>query len=171
MSNTKPISDADVRAAYDAVRDELVGALNDGGFVAEWIEKNGAVYAYIDAPNDLGRVMVYLPSLVFGGLMSDRQRADAEAFAEGLADRIRLRITREEARDLAVRFMRSAPTHREQIARELGVAHGLDEIDPAQRGVEILRRIRAANKIDALREQLRAESGDSDLSQNSDKET
>lgn len=80
-------TDREVAAAYRTIRNEIVGALTQRGFEAEWIEDKGAIYSYIET--DLGRVVVYFPSISFGGLMSDRQRANAEAHAEVLAEQIR----------------------------------------------------------------------------------
>lgn len=56
-------------------------------------------------------------------------------------------------RRLAVAFMSHAPTRRLQIAEHLGVAGGLAELDltSSEEGREILRRIRAADKINDLR--------------------
>lgn len=60
---------------------------------------------------------------------------------------------RSELRALAVAFMRLTPTRRSHIAEELGVQEGLAELElstPAE-AREILRRIRAANRINELR--------------------
>jgi hypothetical protein len=59
-------------------------------------------------------------------------------------------------RDLAVSFMRQTPTRRLHIAEQLGVADGLAELNLSSSDVgrEILLRIRTANKINELREQL-----------------
>jgi predicted MPP superfamily phosphohydrolase len=60
---------------------------------------------------------------------------------------------RSELRALAVAFMRLTPTRRAHIAEQLGVHEGLAELElstPAE-GREILRRVRAANKIDELK--------------------
>jgi hypothetical protein len=60
---------------------------------------------------------------------------------------------RSELRALAVAFMRLTPTRRVHIAEQLGVHEGLAELElsTSAEGREILRRIRAANKIDELR--------------------
>jgi hypothetical protein len=60
---------------------------------------------------------------------------------------------RSELRALAVAFMRLTPTRRAHIGEELGVQEGLAELElsTSEEGREILRRIRAANKIDELR--------------------
>lgn len=60
---------------------------------------------------------------------------------------------RSDLRALAVAFMRLTPTRRVHIAEELGVHEGLAELElsTSEEGREILRRIRAANKIDALK--------------------
>lgn len=60
---------------------------------------------------------------------------------------------RSELRGLAVAFMRLTPTRRSHIAEELGVHEGLAELElsTSAEGREILRRIRAAKKINELR--------------------
>jgi predicted phosphodiesterase len=60
---------------------------------------------------------------------------------------------RSELRALAVAFMRLTPTRRVHIAEELGVHEGLAELElsTSEEGREILRRTRAANKINELR--------------------
>jgi hypothetical protein len=65
---------------------------------------------------------------------------------------------RSELRTLAVAFMRLTPTRRGRIAEELGVNEGLAELElsTSQEGREILRRIRAADKINELRGRIDA---------------
>jgi hypothetical protein len=65
---------------------------------------------------------------------------------------------RAERRALAVAFMRQSPTERLRIAEELEVAGGLAEqgLPSSEEGREILRRVRAANKIDQLKGLLNA---------------
>jgi hypothetical protein len=65
-------------------------------------------------------------------------------------------IERTRLRDLAVRFMRQTPTRRNQIATSLGVGEGLADLDldANARGREILRRVRNAQKIDDLAQEL-----------------
>lgn len=61
---------------------------------------------------------------------------------------------RSELRALAVSFMRLPPTQRAHIAEQLGVHEGLAELElpTAAEGREILRRIRAAEKVNELKE-------------------
>jgi hypothetical protein len=65
---------------------------------------------------------------------------------------------RSELRALAVAFMRLTPTRRAHVAEELGVHEGLPELElsTSAEGREILRRVRAANKINELRELIDA---------------
>lgn len=65
---------------------------------------------------------------------------------------------RSELRAVAVAFMRLTPTRRVHVAEQLGVHDGLAELElsTSEEGREILRRIRAASKIDALRGQIDA---------------
>lgn len=65
---------------------------------------------------------------------------------------------RAELRALAVAFMRLTPTRRVHIAEQLGVHDGLAELElsTSEEGREILRRIRAAAKINELRELIDA---------------
>jgi predicted MPP superfamily phosphohydrolase len=65
---------------------------------------------------------------------------------------------RSELRGLAVAFMRLTPTRRVQIAEALGVHEGLAELglSTSAEGREILRRVRAAEKVNELRGQIDA---------------
>mgnify|MGYP001282617038 CR=1 FL=1 len=63
---------------------------------------------------------------------------------------------RSKRRSLGVRFMRLSPTERLRVARNLEVAQGLDDphLDPNEAGRTVLRRVRDAEKIDRLAEEL-----------------
>lgn len=65
---------------------------------------------------------------------------------------------RTQLRALAVAFMRLTPTRRVHIAEQLGVHEGLAELElsTSEEGREVLRRIRAAAKINELRELIDA---------------
>jgi hypothetical protein len=82
-------TDEEVKGAYRLVRRGVVESLEAGGFDAEWIDEKDAIYATMDT--NVGRIVVYFSTIVFGGLMSDGQLADARAHAEVLAERIRER--------------------------------------------------------------------------------
>jgi len=86
-----PVTDADVRAAYVEARCNVIDALNADPLIhdAEFIHGKDAIFCFVETP--IGRAAIYFSGMVYGGLMSDRQRADAEAHAEVLAERIRVR--------------------------------------------------------------------------------
>ena len=82
-------------------------------------------------------------------LIPGPMEVDAGMVLPDLAERAQLR-------QAVVRFMRLTPTRRLQIAEELGLADGLTglDLDAAELGREILRRIRDAGKVDRLIESI-----------------
>lgn len=84
------VSDSDVRSAYKAAMSDVLDALNAHPNLhgADVIDKGG-LFLFVET--SLGKAAIYFSGIVYGGLMSDRQRADAEAHADVLVERIRER--------------------------------------------------------------------------------
>lgn len=99
--------------------------------------------AVLDAPT--------VASVAFPGSNSSPLIPDPSEVQEGMP--LPPLAERSELRSLAVAFMRLTPTRRVRLAEKLGVHEGLAELEmsTSEEGREILRRIRASNKIEELK--------------------